>query len=310
MNILITGGLGHIGSHLIRRIPFRRNSNKNILEPKEDNITVVDDFTTQRYCSLFNLPSRIHFLDMCISKIKAKHLKDVDIVIHLAAITDAESSFKNKENIEKVNLDFTKRLIGLCDESECRFIFPSSTSVYGVSSKTVHEDNDAYLNPQSPYAETKIAIEKELMKYKSGSITLRLGTVFGTSPGMRFHTAINKFCYQAALGKPLTVWKENYHQKRPYLGLNDAAQAIIFMLENDAWDNTYNVLTNNYKLSEIIKVIKNITKVEIEMVNSPLLNQFSYEVSSKKIENLGWKPQDKLTFAIRQTLRKISGIKK
>ena len=60
-------------------------------------------------------------------------------------------------------------------------------------------------------------------------IILRLGTIFGVSKGMRFHTAVNKFCYQAAFKKPLTIWKTAYDQKRPYLDLQDACAVVEFI---------------------------------------------------------------------------------
>ena len=85
MNILITGGLGHIGSYFIKR-----------LSDFKVNITVVDNLLTQRYSSLFH--SDINkFLDVDIDDLTEEHLNGIDIVIHLAAITNAEKSFQNKE---------------------------------------------------------------------------------------------------------------------------------------------------------------------------------------------------------------------
>ena len=267
-NILITGGAGHIGSKLIRKLPL------------EYNVTVVDNLLTQRFCSLFYISRPIKFIDKCISKLTIQDLTNIDVVIHLAAITDAANSFKNVEQTENINLTQTSNFIDICQKANCKFIFPSSTSVYGTATDIVYEDNDDLLNPQSPYAKTKVGIEKKLKNYTNGYVILRFGTINGISTGMRFHTAINKFCYQTSLGKPLTVWKENYNQYRPYLGLNDAIKSIIFFLElNRGWNDTYNVLTGNHKLSEIVEYIKTKRDVIVNMVNTPLLNQFSYEVS-------------------------------
>lgn len=294
-NILITGGCGHIGSQLFRSI--------------EGNITVVDNFLMNRYCSLFNVDRPIKFIDKCISEITTEELKKIDIVIHLAAITNAEKSFTNRGETEHINTLLTSEFINRCDKAGCRFIFPSSTSVYGVSADVVHEDDDSFLNPQSPYAETKIKIEKRLSTYKSGHIILRLGTIFGVSPGMRFHTAINKFCFEAATGSPLTVWRENYDQRRPYLGLNDAVDAISFLIQNEAWNETYNILTGNYKLSDIIAWIKEAVDITINMVDTPLVNQFSYEVSDEKIKSIGFKPTDNLFNEINKTLHKLRNLR-
>ena len=274
--ILVTGGLGHIGSKLIRDLSTIYN------------IIVVDNLLTQRYCSLFDLGSPITFIDKCISEITIKELENVDIVIHLAAITNAAGSFTNKDQTENINLELTDKFIDKCDEAGCKFIFPSSTSVYGTAADIVFEDDDSFLNPQSPYAETKIGIENKLKDYDSGHIILRFGTIFGASIGMRFHTAINKFCYEASLNKPLTIWKENYNQYRPYLGLNDAISSILFVIKNGEWGETYNVLTKNYKLSEIVDIISSVTPIkEINWADTPLLNQFSYKVSDEKITLLG-----------------------
>jgi len=295
--ILVTGGLGHIGSELIRTLS------------KKYKVIVVDNLLTQRYCSLFDLTNPISFLDKCISEITSQDLQKVDVVIHLAAITNAAGSFNNKEQTENINLDLTSNFIEQCDKAGCKFIFPSSTSVYGTAAKIVYEDDPSFLNPQSPYAETKIGIENKLKSYKSGYMVLRFGTIFGSSVGMRFHTAINKFCYQVSLGQSLTIWKENFNQYRPYLGLTDAISSILFLLKSGVWGETYNVLTQNYKLSEILDIIKQITPIQkINWVDTPLLNQYSYKVSNKKIKSLGWLENDKIENSIKNTLRKLQNL--
>ena len=135
MNILITGGCGHIGSELIR---------SNITT--EHSITVVDNLLTQRYCSLFDLPNSIKFLEKDIKDLTVHDLANIDIVIHLAAITNAAGSFKNKDVVEKINYNQTKDFIDKCKQANCKFIFPSSTSVYGVATDIVDENDDSFLN--------------------------------------------------------------------------------------------------------------------------------------------------------------------
>ena len=295
-NVLITGGLGHIGSKLIKELPLKYN------------LTVVDNLLTQRFCSLFDVGRPIKFMDRCISELTVEDLMDVDIVIHLAAITDAANSFNNVNQTENINLTLTDSFIDVCEESNCKFIFPSSTSVYGTAADVVYEDDDDFLNPQSPYATTKIGIEKKLKTYRNDYLVLRFGTIFGLSAGMRFHTAINRFCYDASLGNPLRVWKENYNQYRPYLGLNDAIDSIKFFLENSNWCSTYNVLSGNYMLSDIVNNIGSLVDINVSMVNTPLLNQFSYEVSDDKIKSLGWEPKDDLILEITNTLNQFKDL--
>ena len=296
MKLLITGGLGHIGSFFIRS-PF----------VKQYDITIVDNLSTQRYCSLINLRHPIYFMDRNFNTLTESELSSFDVVIHLAAMTDAASSFNCKDDIKKVNVDDTIDLIRKVEAAGVGlFVFPSSTSVYGGDCDVMVEDDDN-LDPQSPYAESKIAIEDVLRAGSLNYVIVRFGTIFGTSTGMRFHTAINKFCYQAALGQKITVWRQNYEHFRPYLSLIDAWSAIVHLLDRPyLWNNTYNVITDNYQLSHIISILGNIVSpnsIGIDFVDTPLLNQHSYKASSRKLLNTGWSAIGNLVYAMRATVR-------
>ena len=294
-NILITGGCGHIGSAMISHDCMR-----------DYNITVVDNMLTQRYCSLFNIDGEIKFIESDIKDLTKDHLQGIDAVIHMASVTNAAGSFDEIDVVETINYDNTVNFMDLCSEVGCKFIFPSSTSVYGVASDEVHEDDDKFLNPQSPYAESKIKGEQYLKNSGLNYIILRLGTIFGKSKGMRFHTAINKFCYQAAIGKPLTIWKENYNQYRPYLGLNDAIGSII---SSDHSNKVFNVLTNNYKLTTIVEIIQKCIDLKLNMVDTPLINQYSYLVNYEKLLNTGFVVEDDIEYKIRETLDLLRNLK-
>src|SRR3990172_13009509 len=125
MKIAITGALGHIGSRLIHEIPTRF---------PEGQVLMVDDLSTQRYASLFNLPAggcyRFCEVDVLTADLDSV-FTGVDVVVHLAAITDAANSFENKEQVEQVNFEGTKRVALACMGSGSSLIFPSTTSVYG-----------------------------------------------------------------------------------------------------------------------------------------------------------------------------------
>ena len=202
MNIVITGALGHIGSFLLRGLPS---------EFENINIIAIDSLVTQRYFSLFNLPKngKFKFIEADITEVDVSGiLNDVDYVIHLAAITDATSSFKMKTLVEQNNYNSTNAALKLCVKKNAKLIIMSSASVYGTQKSRVDENClESELKPQSPYAEVKLK-EENLVKdfsYKNNlkTIILRLGTIYGVSPGMRFHTAVNKFCWQAVMKTPL-----------------------------------------------------------------------------------------------------------
>ena len=289
MKIVVTGALGHIGSRLIRDLP------KHF---PDCEIVMVDNMFTQRYSSLFNLPveGNYKFLEDDITQIDLnKLLVGVHVVIHLAAITDAAASFGNAELVEKNNFNSTKQLAEACADKGIRLITLSSTSVYGTQAGVVDENcTEDELQPQSPYAVTKLKEErlvKKLVKEKGLKAGIyRFGTIFGDSPGMRFHTAVNKFCWQASLGQPITVWTTAYEQKRPYLELGDACNAMAYIICNDLFDGrVYNVLSKNAKVSQIVDIIREFRPdLEVIFVDNKIMNQLSYEVSCVRFNSLGF----------------------
>lgn len=309
MKLLITGPLGHIGSRFIHEIK----------ETEYEEIVLLDNLSTQRYCSLFNLPEGVSFRfieeDVCSADLD-KYFKGIDVVLHLAAITNAAGSFEIQDQVEKVNFNGTERVARACLKANCKMIFLSTTSVYGTQGEMVDENcSPEELKPQSPYAESKLRAEQLLQSLgeKEGLkfVICRFGTIFGTSVGMRFHTAINKFCWQARLGLPITVWRTALHQKRPYLDLSDAIDALRFIIDSDLFDNQiYNVLTLNATVGDIIELIKEyIPKSTIDYVDTKIMNQLSYIVSSDKFTNTGFNFRGSLKNGIRDTLNIIGGIR-
>ncbi len=289
MKILVTGALGHIGSRLIRELP---------VSFPDCEIVMVDNMMTQRYCSLYDLPKEgsYKFIEADITKVDLSPLLEgVDVVIHLAAITDAAGSFGKADKVEQNNFNATKRVAEACTEFGVKLITLSSTSVYGTQADVVDEDcSEAELQPQSPYATTKLK-EERLVQHlvnEQGlkAVIFRFGTIFGTSPGMRFHTAVNKFCWQAAMGQSISVWSTAYDQKRPYLDLKDACEAFAHVIRKELFDGrVYNVLTLNATVREVVESIRCfVPSLEINFVDNKIMNQLSYEVSCERFTSKGF----------------------
>ncbi|PKN17954.1 MAG: nucleoside-diphosphate sugar epimerase [Deltaproteobacteria bacterium HGW-Deltaproteobacteria-6] len=303
MKIIVTGALGHIGSRLIRELPAAFRG----LE-----VVMIDNMLTNRYASLFNLPaeSRYRFLEMNVLNADLFSVIDgADVVIHLAAITDAAGSFNNKEQVETNNFNATARVAEACAGLGCPMIHMSSTSVYGTQKNLVDECCTLEdLKPQSPYAETKLKEEDYLFELGRSKglkfIVCRFGTICGISPGMRFHTAVNKFCWQAVMRQPLTVWTTALHQKRPYLSLQDAMKAYQFIIQSGLYDNQiYNVLTDNLTVNDIVQnIAAHIPHVSIKYVDNEIMNQLSYEVSSQRFMNHGFRYSGSIAKDIEETI--------
>lgn len=303
MNILVTGALGHIGSSLVRALPM--------VFPGGE-IRMVDNLMTQRYCSLFNLPKEgnYRFIEADITQVDlAPLLEGVDVAVHLAAITDAAGSFGNAEQVEQNNFNSTCRLAAACADAGVRFITPSSTSVYTTQAAFVDEGcGEDELNPKSPYAITKLKEERLIRQLGSekglqGGI-FRFGTIFGVSPGMRFHTAVNKFCWQATMGLPITVWSTAYDQKRPYLDLSDAVRAIIHAIKNDLFTGEiYNVVTCNVTVREVVDAIRaHIPALEVKFVDNQIMNTLSYDVLNARLASTGFRVEGNLEKRVAETL--------
>lgn len=309
MKIVITGALGHIGSRLIREVPGAF---------PDAEIVMLDNLSTQRYCSLFNLPPQgnYHFIEADILTVDLSTIfAGADIVVHLAAITDAASSFQNWDQVEKVNFAGTELVAQACLKAGCALIFFSTTSVYGTQAEIVDEDcPSSDLKPQSPYAESKIMAEQLLQRLGETQglrfVICRFGTIFGTSIGMRFHTAVNKFCWQAVMGLPITVWRTALHQYRPYLDLSDAVEAIKYIIQSDLSDcRIYNVVTTNASVDQITGIISSLVpNLSIQFVDTEIMNQLSYHVSNKRFKDMGFEFHGNLEQGIKETINLLKGV--
>ena len=304
MKIIVTGAIGHIGSYIIRDIPIQFPGAE---------IVIIDNMMTQRFPSLFNLPitGMYRFVEADVTKADLIPLfTGAHVVIHLAAITDAAGSFDKAEELEANNYNATQKVAEACVQTGTRLITLSSTSVYGTQNLVVSEDcSPEELKPQSPYAITKLREEElitSLCEQKGlKAIVCRFGTIFGSSPGMRFHTAVNKFCWQAIMGQPITVWSTAYDQKRPYLDLFDASRAFSFIIHNDIFDGRiYNVLTHNCTVRQIVDTIREfVPELEVAFVDNRIMNQLSYEVSCERFTNKGFTFVGDLRRGIGQTIQ-------
>jgi len=307
--IVVCGALGHIGSRFIRTLPDQYPDAQAVL---------LDNLSTQRYASLYGLPSHGHYRFHELDVLNA-HLEPVfegaDVVLHLAAITNAAASFEIRGKVEHENYLATERVARACLSVGAALINISSTSVYGTHKKVVDETcGEEDLKAQSPYAETKLREEQLLVELGSTAglhfISCRFGTIFGVSPGMRFHTAVNKFCWQALIRQPITVWRTALHQVRPYLDLEDAMNALHFIIRGRLFDGTtYNVLTMNATVADILDVIRfHAPDITIDYVDTENMNQLSFEVSNLRFRSRGFEFHGDLRRAVADTFTLLRGV--
>jgi len=309
MKILITGACGHIGSYLFENVYKIKNVSKTIL---------VDNLKSNRFSSLFNSQKKnnLNFFIKDLNNIKSlNEFNDVDLIIHCASMTNAEKSFGKEKEMYNNNINCMKTAIKYCSEHNTKLLHLSSTSVYGKQAKLVDETCEKkFLKPQSPYAKIKI-IEENLLKKNKNKLkynTFRFGSIAGVSKGIRFHTAVNKFCLNASLDNKIHVYKTALHQFRPYLSIIDSFQTFKFTIEKNFFQNDiFNVLTGNYTVNQILNKIRKFKKnISINCVNAPIMNQLSYHVDDRKIKHHGLKLKGSIEKDIKDTLKLLQNLKR
>ena len=307
MNLLITGACGHIGSYLAENIHKIKKIKKTIL---------VDNLESNRFCSLFKLDkkNKLKFYLRNIEKENSLNdFKNIKYVIHCASMTNAEKSFGKEDLMYKNNIDCLKTVIKFCKKNKAKLFHLSSTSVYGKQTDIVDENcEEKYLKPQSPYADIKL-IEEKMLKRESANLiynTFRFGTIAGVSKGIRFHTAVNKFCLNAAINEDIQVYKTALHQFRPYLSLSDALKSFKFCIENNFFKNDiFNILSGNFTVNQILDFIRNYKKeIKVKLVDAAIMNQLSYHVSKEKIEKEGLYLNYNIKNDIKNTLKLLGNI--
>ena len=275
---------------------------------------MIDDMSTQRYSSLYCLPPGPRYSlieDDAERGFTPELARRVDAVIHLAGITEPVASMANPSQVYDNNLRITRHVSDVCEAAGTPLVFVSTTSVY-TSRDPIADEHSRALNPKTPYAQCKLAEEKYVLRSGGNNqrVVFRLGSIFGVSPGMRFHTAVNRFCWQASRGAPIEVWSTALEQVRPYLAVEDAATLLAdAVLRNVYPDGIVNAVTCNATVRDILNAIQAAGYiVQVEMVESTVMNDLSFEISVAKALSLGFSFTGDLNAGVGATLRLLEGL--
>ena len=303
LNILITGGAGYIGSHIVE-----------LLAKGKNKVFIYDNLVTG-YKKLINKNATFIKGDIKnkkkISSVIKK--KNIDCIIHLAAYLNIVEAEKNKGKYYNNNVGGTINLVNACKNSSVKIIiFSSSCSVYGNTKGSIGENHK--LNPKSVYAQTKLESEKVLkkfskkFKYKYG--ILRYFNVAGASDSgkigeiERSHGHLFKnLAIQSLKLKPLVnIYGKNYKTRdgtcvRDYIHVSDLAEIHIKLLKKIKKNNR-SVLLNcgygkGYSVEEIVKIFRKIKK-NVKVIYRARRNGDVAQIYSnpKKIKKyLDWEPK-------------------
>ncbi|NJN25051.1 MAG: NAD-dependent epimerase/dehydratase family protein [Cyclobacteriaceae bacterium] len=279
MRVLITGGAGYIGTVLTKHL---------VKCPEVDKIIIYDNLS-RKNSNLFmgeRLPNaaKVELVvgDILDLRKLNKVLTGVDAVFHLAARVSTPFANVDADFHEQVNHWGTSELVSAVEMSEVKkFIYTSSTSVYGGSVATIgeHEIPD----PKTFYGISKFRGEEHVrrLQKKCNALILRCANVYGYSRSMRFDAVINRFMFDANFLNRIQI-HGNGQQSRAFIHVNVLVKSLIACLLEEVPSGIYNVVDKNLQILDIVDVLKNIyPSLEFIFINQHLtLRQMMVEPNS------------------------------
>ena len=299
MKVLVTGGSGYVGQVLLPKLLDAGCSVINY------DLMLFESRAPVRHPNLLEIKG-----DLRDTSAFAESLSGVDTVIHLACISN-DPSFELDPSLSKsINYDCFEPFVAACKKAGVkRFIFASTSSVYGVSdAPDVTEEHP--LVPLTDYNKYKGLCEPILLKYQSDDFTtviIRPATVCGYSPRMRFDLSVNILTNHAVNKGVITVFGGS--QQRPNIHIEDITDLYVQLLDipdHKIAGEIFNAGYQNHTIADIAQIVKNVVEEEmpekrpITIETTPSNDLRSYHVSSKKIaKTLGYTPQRSIEDAVR-----------
>lgn len=272
MRVLVTGNLGYIGPVIVRRLQA------------EGHYVIGWDLGlfVHEYAEMPVWPDKQRFLD--IRDASLWH-ETVDAVVHLAGLSNDPMGDLDPELTEKINVGGTLKVVQL---TNARHVIVSSCSVYGATSEVATEETEP--NPLSVYAEGKALVDQAVLARARvdrslNALSLRLGTVYGYSPGHRLDLVVNRMVHDAANKGVVTA---TGNAARPLVHVEDVADAVAYFLPRGE-TGIYNIKAENYRMHDLARAIGNYAGVPIDLRPSGA-DARDYMASSAKAYLAGWRP--------------------
>ena len=283
-NVLVIGGAGYIGSVLVGKL-LQAGARVRVL----DHLIYNNGFSLQHY---FDEPN-FNFVndDFSDGEVVKGALDGISDVVLLASLVGDPICKRYPELAVKVNRDATQHLIDtMGDQGVERFVFASTCSNYGIHEGDELATEESELNPQSIYAETKIAVETYILenaaKIPYSPTILRFATAYGFSPRMRFDLTVSHFASELAVEGSLLVYDPDTW--RPYCHVRDLSKACMTVLsqpEDKVSGEVFNVGDNSQQFTKrmiVDEALKHIGERNVEYVSGDT-DPRNYRVSFSKV---------------------------
>ena len=276
--ILLVGSQGYLGSRLT-----------DYFQSMDYECTGTDVGFFQ-YGALYQ-PQPVRFLGKSAQEITQKDIQGHDVVIQLAGISNDPFGNLDPKRIYDPTRDYARKIAEICKNLGVRYIFPSSCSVYGIGEGQLNEEGPT--NPQTGYSLNKIQIEQNLAQLADqdfSPIALRLATVFGCSPRIRFDVVINMLCGMAVTQRKI-VLNSNGEAWRPHLYIEDVCEAMRCCVDWDYRDGKLLVLNvgrndNNWRIIDIARLIQEqVEGCELSFLNQQPTSDANELVKDRKVQD-------------------------
>ncbi len=294
MDIIVTGGLGFIGSHIVRKLIERG-----------DNVTVIDNLHTGSLYNLRDYQGKFNFIKGDASEIV--NLSKNDAVFHVGIYSSTPMYRNDRTLIYKATKDFVN-ILEYCVKNDTKLIVSSSSSIYNGYNPPHREDMVPIV--KDFYTETRYFIERlaELYHQMFGLeyIALRYFSVYGDGEETKksYANMVSQFIWKGILNKEIKVYG-NGTQRRDLINVDDVVSANLKALESDK-NGVFNVGNGrSYSFNEIIDMINKYLKnpIKVKYIENPLKNYVEVVEAdtTKMINELGFRPHVDINVGIKKT---------
>lgn len=311
MNILVTGGLGFIGSHLVDRL-LADDNKVTIVDGHNIRIKVVDNFSHGKYVNLAHhkKDKRLKVYDADIRGNISHLFKGVDLVFHLAALTRPQWSLLHAAETDQVNVNGTVKVLEHCRDNKVkRIVFMSSSNLYG--DQNIYPTPE-YVdpNPMNAYALSKHIGEQYCklfgLLYGLEWNAIRPFNVYGTRMPITgiYTSAVATFINVMKNDLPLHMFGDG-KQRRDFIYIDDVIDQMLLMAKSKVYGEVFNCgSSTNTSINEVLAIIERLMGKKVKPKRTPSQYEPTMTLAdiSKAYEYLKWKPKISLEEGLRRTI--------
>lgn len=288
-HILLIGGLGYLGSILFE-----------YANSESWHVEILDNHLYKEI-----KPSN-PFIEVDIRNKEEveKIIQKFDVIVNLAAIVGDPACLIDTNLAIEINCIGTRNIAEICKDLNKFIVHSSTCSIYGSEpNKIVKEDNEGF--PIDFYGQTKYTQERLVREIcENNFCILRLGTVYGLSPRMRYDLVVNAFAARAIKDKKITVF--GGQQERPFVHIRDISRAIIHVIKNNL-KGIYNIQGDNLSLMKLSEIVKKITNCELK-IRKDIIDKRSYMVDNSKLIITGFEYKYHISDAVKEIISSTTAL--